>query len=282
MTIDAEVRSDSAVARVVRFDLDGPADNLMSVDDGSYWLDLCLTPRPRNARACYPERWNPKRFERLGKIFLKPPGETLQARSDGGHTSQLSVLCQLQPDALREAFDGDIHWTDRALESCLDLQDANIRGLMLRLAHEARNPGFAGQTLVELIIGQLTIELGRYCVRVNEAPITGGLAPWRLRLIDERLRDISSAPSLTELAGLCKISVRQLTRGFRASRGCSIGDYVANSRIDHAKRLLLAAESVKSVAYTLGFSSPSSFCFAFRRSTGVAPREYRRRLPSID
>jgi len=104
----------------------------------------------------------------------------------------------------------------------------------------------------------------------------GGLAPWRLRAIEERLENVTRAPTLSELAGICKLSVRQLSRGFRASRGLSIGSYVAEKRFEHAKRRLAMGESVKSVAYALGFASPSSFCYAFRRLTGFAPAEFRR------
>jgi AraC family transcriptional regulator len=78
------------------------------------------------------------------------------------------------------------------------------------------------------------------------------------------------------------LSVRQLTRGFRASRGRSIGDYVAQSRIDHAKRLLATKQSVKAISYSLGFASPSSFSFAFRRATGETPREFRQRAQRCD
>jgi len=74
------------------------------------------------------------------------------------------------------------------------------------------------------------------------------------------------------------LSVRQLTRGFRTSRGCSIGDYVVHSRIDTAKRLLGTSESVKSIAYSIGFSSTSSFSYAFRRATGTTPRQFRQRV----
>jgi AraC family transcriptional regulator len=74
------------------------------------------------------------------------------------------------------------------------------------------------------------------------------------------------------------VSMGQLTRGFRASHNRSIGDVVADSRLDHAKRLLSQGQSVKAVAYTLGFSSPSAFCFAFRRATGTTPREFTRRV----
>lgn len=282
MTLDAEVRVPAATAQLVRFHISGPADNILR-DDGAYWLDLCLTPRPENARACYRDRWNPRRFEPIGKIFMVPPGEAMQARSDGlGPSTQTSILCHLRPEALREWLEEDLQWTDRRLEASLDIVDASIRGLLLRLAHEIRYPGFASSTLVELIAAQLSIELARYCARVSENPISGGLAPWRLRLIDERLHEMREAPTLSELANLCKLSVRQLTRGFRASRGCSIGDYVANARIEHAKRLLGTDQSVKAIAYSLGFASPSSFCFAFRRTTGVTPREFRQRTLQLN
>lgn len=275
MTVDAEIRVPVATTRLVRFHVSGPADNLLREED-AYWIDMCLTPRPQNARGRYLSRWAPHRFERIGSVFLLPPRETMHARSDGGPT-QASVLCHLRPESLREWFDGDLEWTDRRLEAGLDVTDVNVRRLLLRLAEELRNPGFASAALVELIAAQLAIELGRYCVTIQEGGATGGLAPWRLRLIDERLREVREAPALSELAMLCSLSVRQLTRAFRASRGQSIGDYVAQCRIDNAKRLLTGDESVKAIAYSLGFASTSSFSFAFRCATGQTPREFRAR-----
>jgi AraC family transcriptional regulator len=276
MTVDAEVRVPIANTQLVCFHMPGPADNILRAEQ-TYWVDLCLTPRPGNARACYRDRWNPHRFERLGQIFLVPPGEAMQARSDG-NLSQSSILCHLDPEPIRKWFDGDLQWTDRRLEASLDIRDTHVRNLLLRLAEELRHPGFASETLVELIVAQLAIELSRYCSAANNGPGGGGLAPWRLRLIDERLREAQEAPTLTELADACRLSVRQLTRGFRASRGCSIGDYIASRRLDHAKQLLATGQSVKAIAYSLGFASPSSFCFAFRRATGQTPREFRNGL----
>jgi AraC family transcriptional regulator len=149
---------------------------------------------------------------------------------------------------------------------------------MFRLAAEMRRPGFASEALVELITGQMAIELGRYYETITERPVAGGLSPWRLRLIDERLAEMHDTPTLSELATLCNLSVRQLTRGFRASHGCSIGDHIARTRIESAKRLLDTEESVKAIAYSMGFSSPSSFSYAFRRATGATPRQFRQRV----
>jgi AraC family transcriptional regulator len=276
MTVEAELRVPAATVQLVHFLFTEPISGAMREDE-EYRLDLCLTPRPRNARARYPDRWSPHRFEHLGSVWLLPPGENLQACSDGGRR-QRSLICHLRPEQMRTWLQQDLEWTDRRLSAILDIPDPNIRGLLLRLAEEVRHPGFASEMLVELICAQIAIELGRYCTAVNEGPVTGGLAPWRLRLIDERLREVQAAPTLTELADLCKLSVRQLTRGFRASRGCSIGDHVARSRLDHAKRLLACDQSVKAIAYSLGFSSPSSFSYAFRRLLGETPRQFRQRV----
>ena len=276
MTIEAELRVPVATLQLVHYLFVEPvAGNLR--EDEDYRLDLCLTPRPRNARACYPDRWASHRFERLGSVWLLPPGEKLQACSDGGRR-QRSLVCHLRSEAMSAWLQRDLEWTDRRLHAILDIADANIRGLLLRLAEEVRHPGFASEMLVELICAQIAIELGRYCSAVNEGPVMGGLAPWRLRVIDERLREVQAAPTLAELADLCKLSVRQLTRGFRASRGCSIGDHVTQTRLEHAKRQLASDQSVKAIAYSLGFASPSSFSYAFRKLIGESPRQFRQRV----
>jgi len=275
-TIDAELQVPVAITQLAHFHHAGPLDHTMRERD-MVWLDLCLTPRPRNARACYASRWSPNRFERLGKVFVLPPGESIKVRNEGG-PAHTSVLCHLRPEALSEWFDGELSWSDRHFEASLDVRDVNIRNLMLRLGQELRQPGFASQTMVELIAAQIALELRRYSLRLEENAARGGLAPWRLRLIDERLQEEREAPTLTELAALCKLSVRQLTRGFQASRGHSIGQHVANSRLEHAKRMLAGDHSVKHIAYSLGFSSPSSFCCAFRRATLETPGQFRQRL----
>ncbi len=273
-TIEAELHAPVADAQIVHFELAQPIDTVMR-DEGVYRFNLSLTPRMRNARACYSNRWSKQRFERLGNLFVAPPGETMQARSDGGQ--QTSIVCDLRPELIRNWYGSELQWTDRRLQAGLDVSDTNIRRLLMRLVEEMRHPGFASEMLVELVAGQMAIELGRYCNNINDNPITGGLAAWRLRLIDERLHEVREPPTLEELASLCKISVRQLTRGFRESRGTSIGEHVVSCRLDHAKRLLSTDTSVKAVAYSLGFSSPSSFCYAFRKATNETPQEFRQR-----
>ena len=271
-TVDAALQTPLLAAHLVRFNFAAPIDDVL-LDTNSHWLDLCLTPRLRNARACYPDRWNPQRFEPLGDVYLVPAGQAFHARGDGGgHTA---LICQLHSNPARQSFEADLKWTSKRLEASLNIRSPHIRSLLLRLGEEARHPGFASDVWAELIAGQLVIELMRYYTSLTDGPVTGGLATWRLRLIDERLNELARPPSLTELADLCRLSPRQLTRAFRVSRGCSIGKYIEQSRIELAKRLLERGQCLKVISSEIGFDSPASFCYAFRRATGETPGEYR-------
>jgi AraC family transcriptional regulator len=274
MLVDAEMACPAMVAQIVRFDIPAPTAAALSNPD-AYQINMCLTPRPLDARASYRHHWGPHRFERLGDIFVIPPGEELYIK--GGQVKQASLLCLLRPDAVAAVIAEELVWTEQKLAATIDIPSARIRALLFRLTEEVRHPGLASDRMLEFLAGELSIELGRFCLAVHERPATGGLAGWRLRLIDERLSDNPVAPTLGELAELCNISIRQLTRGFKVSRGCSIGDYMEQRRMEAAKRLLVDGESVKTIAFNMGFSSPSSFTFAFRRAVGISPSQFRQR-----
>lgn len=277
MTVEAELRTPVSIAQVVQFKGVGAADTLVSHD--WYRVEMCITPRPEGSRACYSNRWNASRFEPLGKIFLMPPGEKLIVQSDA-NTSHTAMLCRLKPELIQAGFETDLEWNERQLEAGLDIKHRYIQSLLIRLSGETVHQSFASDIFAEHLSALLAIELARYFVRNEKVRAhSGGLSPWRLRLIDERLNEIKEPPSLLELASLCRISVRQLTRGFRVSRGCSLGEYITACRVDQAKRMLIANEDIKVIAHALGFSSPASFGSAFRRATGSTPRGFRQRAP---
>ncbi len=96
-----------------------------------------------------------------------------------------------------------------------------------------------------------------------------------MHLIDARLTQSASPPTLSELAALCHVSVRQLMRSFRAAHGVAIGAYIARRRIEAAKELLLGGDSIQVISAKMNFGSPSAFAYAFRRATGLTPKEYR-------
>jgi len=84
--------------------------------------------------------------------------------------------------------------------------------------------------------------------------------------------------SREDVAAHIGVSARHLTRCFHQEMGVSPITYLSRYRIERAKRLLEAGDrTITEVAIATGFASSSYFADAFRRETGMSPREYQRR-----
>lgn len=243
----------------------------------NHWLELALSPRPRNLTACFPELRSSGRFERLGDLLFIPANVVVELKADGA-ARHAGIVCEIEQSAFRHWTDGGHTLLVQDSGAPLDIASNTLRHLLRRLAEEVRSPGVASSRFTEALFVQISIELARYCAVAGDGAAHGGLAGWRLRLIDERLTRPGKPPSLSELADMCGMSSRQLTRGFRASRGCSLGEYQLQLRLDAAKRRLEGKESVKEISASLGFASPSRFAAAFRRSFAITPLQFRQRV----
>lgn len=275
--VDAAI--DLSIARVELVVVDHPqADEHVFQREDVYWIDLCLTPRRPKAQARFIDRWGPHRMTELGSIMAIPPFEQVLLKNTGGRHA--SVICQLRAEALAKWLPQNHEWTDRQLEACLHITSTSIGSMLLRLNQELRYPTIGSRDMCEALLCEISIELARYIVSVNEPPEKGGLASWRLRLIDARIAEAREPPTVAELAKICKLSTRQLTRAFRVSRSCSVNEYLAQVRIEIAKRRLASGEGVKEIANGLGYATQSAFTFAFRRATGTTPGQYQKSFGS--
>ena len=275
MMIEAQLNSPRARVQLVHYQFPSPPESTLRVE-GKIRLELSLTARHPSARACFSDHWATNRFERIGDMFVLPPDQTLRAKADDSK-SLTAIVCELELEPLLQMFDHrPPSLTEQHLLASLDVRHPKVQGLLLQLAQEAKEPGFASEALTEAIVTQIEVELFRHGTKISAQRARRGLSSTQLRLIEERLVEVGPAPCLAELAALCGISVRQLTRGFRESRGCTLGSYVTHSQLQHAKRLLGTDQSVADIATTLGFSSCSNFCVAFRRELGMTPGHFRR------
>jgi AraC family transcriptional regulator len=77
-----------------------------------------------------------------------------------------------------------------------------------------------------------------------------------------------------ELAKLCDISTRQLQRHFRFRFRCSPQSWLNHRRLLVAEGLLLSGDSVKKVAFDLGFKQPSHFCRQFKSRKNMTPSQF--------
>ena len=77
-----------------------------------------------------------------------------------------------------------------------------------------------------------------------------------------------------ELAKLCGISTRQLQRHFRFRFRCSPQSWLNYRRLLAAEGLLRSGDSVKKVAFDLGFKQPSHFCRQFKTRNKMTPSQF--------
>lgn len=111
-------------------------------------------------------------------------------------------------------------------------------------------------------------------------------APLHLPLpTDDRARRVAEAilaapgdrRSLDELAAMAGASRRTVERRFADETGIPLARWRTHARIGHALRLLADGEPTAQVATRVGFSTPSAFVAAFRRTLGTTPQRWSRR-----
>jgi AraC family transcriptional regulator len=256
-----------------------PVESICSTTERCYMVNLSLGGwttggSARNLRA-------QGTTEAIGRMWLVPPDQTLQFNSIEGQSR--SIRCLLDAEMF-EGFLADIPgWRGReqALRAPFNLGGGQIEWLLRRMYRELRNPDFGSAQVIETLAKQLTVEIIRALDLRGEGAAfhTGGLAPWRLRLIRERLWSEAALPNLDELAELCDMTVRHLSRAFRSETGKTLGKFVETAMVDRANRMLRAGQPVRAVAAALGYASAGSFAMAFRRATGLLPSQVRTERP---
>jgi AraC family transcriptional regulator len=107
------------------------------------------------------------------------------------------------------------------------------------------------------------------------------MTPHRLRkavgLIDNHLaEEVEGRVALRTVAKDVGMSYFHFSRAFKQSMGMSPTNYIAERRIDRAKKLIQETDlPISEVALRSGFSSQSHFTTAFRKIAGVTPRAFR-------
>lgn len=257
-----------------------PAEAVWRTSRRCYLLDMSLANRATAAFASNLTLPNGPGHngapESLGRTYMIPPEQTIQCQSmDKGQSR--SIRCAIDAD-LVDGFLGDrlcMAWSEASLRASLRIGGGQIEWLLRRMYREMQEPDFATVPMMETLAKQLAVEIIRKFKLRSADPgyHVGGLAPWRLQLIRERLRSERPLPGLSELADLCDMTVRHLSRAFRTETGQTLGRAVETAMVERAVAMMTAGVSVGDVALALGYSRSGSFASAFRRATGLLPRE---------
>ena len=89
--------------------------------------------------------------------------------------------------------------------------------------------------------------------------------------------------SLTAVAHVVNMSATYFSEKFKEMTGINFVEYVARTRVEKARNLLLNPNRrVSEVAFEVGFQSLSQFNRTFKKVVGESPREYRAKLPQAE
>ena len=254
-------------------------EDVIAAEGDALVLNMALSTRPARTRMARISKGGEDRPRNLGRLMMLVPGQQYRLSAPSG--SLRSIHCALErrylESLLRDQFDWNAWWLDTEPIS----PGAEIEGLLIRIHREMRQMRLGRAVAIEAYVNALCVELARrlqQCRPVRRSSAKGGLAPWRLKLVRDRAQAAAPAPRIAELAELCGLTERQLSRAFKTETGQTIGRYIDEVTIERASEMLASTNRpIAAIAQALGFASSTSFAHAFRRIAGVPPSDVRRR-----
>uniref|UniRef100_A0AAN0MAH2 Helix-turn-helix domain-containing protein n=1 Tax=Yoonia rhodophyticola TaxID=3137370 RepID=A0AAN0MAH2_9RHOB len=97
----------------------------------------------------------------------------------------------------------------------------------------------------------------------------------QIRLVTEHLKDEPGDENeIAHWAAMAGMSERSFARKFRAATHMSFGEWRKQLKVVKAIEGLALGDSVSTIAYRLGYNTPSSFSTMFIKATGLSPSNY--------
>ncbi len=235
--------------------------------------------------------------ERSGKLYLFNTGKArLQIAKQDIVINQPSLLfiprpCKHQLSAVATdntqlvsaavSFDGGL---DNPLTTALPdymllpVSELPILGdSVLWLFREAAEQNCGKNALLNRLFELVMIQLLRHIMASSSlsSGMMAGLADLRLARAVTLMHDQPAKPwSVAELASAASMSRASFAAQFNKVVGQTPADYLLSWRVSLTQKRLREGRPIALIADEVGYDSPSALARAFRRKTGVSPREW--------
>src|SRR6266436_7085104 len=218
---------------------------------------------------------------RTGEVAIIPAGTTWSCEFQSSHFGN-TLLLFLRPLFVRSAVEEVDLCRELSLAPQIGFQCRHFRHIAMSLLGELNEANVVGRLYADSLATGLAMQLIRRYSSLKDVQIGhGGMAPHRLRktigLIDNHLAgEEEGRVALRAVAKDVGMSYFHFSRAFKQSMGMSPTNYIAERRIDRAKKLIQETDlPISVVALRSGFSSQSHFTTAFRKIAGVTTRAFR-------
>jgi AraC family transcriptional regulator len=218
------------------------------------------------------------------EIAIIPAGSSWTWQSQDARL-QTTLLVYLRPHVFSiAAAEEDLPHKEVNLSPEIGFTDVHIFHIAQSLLHEMQEANVEGRVYADSLAIVLAMHVVRRSSPLKLARIErGGIAPRKLKkaieFIDHHISEEGGRLALGDLAKEVGMSYYHFSRAFKQSMGSSTTQYIAERRVDRARKLLEETEQpIAEVALRAGFSSQSHFTTTFHKMTGVTPKTFRARI----
>lgn len=178
--------------------------------------------------------------------------------------------------AVLTAIDLSPAWVDRLRDAGVARERFRVRSpLVQQFADRLEAELAAPDSMSEMVIESLATEVIVFASRLANRS-DGGRRGWpehARRLIEA---EFASPLSLAGIAAAVGVHRVHLARQFRATQGCTVGDYIRRVCVAFARRELVTTDKpIAEIAVSAGFFDQSQLTNTFKRVTGRTPAAYR-------